>query len=85
MRRRVHERVPPADARGQTVGCKCDVLRVGPQWEREDFFPWSWADVVRGHKVSHFPVDELIEFLRGSRNAGLHLFVNTTRNNGFCR
>lgn len=50
----------------------------------EVFFPWSWADVVCGHKVSHFPVDELIEFLRGSRNAGLHLFVNTTRNNRFC-
>lgn len=56
-----------------------------PRWEMEGFFPWSRADAVRGHEVSHFPVDELIEFLRGSRNAGLHLFVNTTWNNGFRR
>lgn len=77
MRRCVYKRVPPVDAREQTAGCKCDVWHVGPQAKMGDIFPWSWADVVRGHEVSHFPVDELIEFLRGSRDEGLHLFVNT--------
>lgn len=72
MRRCVYTRVPPADAREQTVGCKCDVWIFGPRLNMEDFLLGTWADVVRGHEGFHFPVNELIEFLRGSQNTGLY-------------
>lgn len=43
----------------------------------EDSLFGSWAGAVRGREVFHFPVNELIDFLRGgvgvgTQNRGLH-------------
>lgn len=71
VRHCVYKCVPPADARGHTAGCKCDVWWVGPEDEK-----WRISRLglgmmwCVGTRSFHFPVNELIEFLRGEWKRG---------------